>query len=439
MPSFQNVLLPDSGKDLLREELSRAFTACGLRVFRVHPAALHETGSPQSLAALREHGPALFFSVNFQGLENLKTTVGFLEDAGCAIAVWCVDNPWNLLSAVKTPLWKRLPFFVTDRAFIPGLRLHGAERVFHMPLAACPELFCPNKQRDAAFPPPPDLAPLVFVGRTGFPGKNSFFANIDLPHPLLERAKGMARGEFSDDEEGRRPDFLWWLSRLYPENPASEREATAPAPAGNREDFSPLLWPGKKGRAPACGAEECTLACRSAVLAAATRAFDPSPPAPLSTIAGHSPAILDIFGDSGWQELARSSGAVRAFPPVDYYARLPGLYRAARYSLTVTSMQLPSGLNQRHFDVWAAGGCCLSDNTPGLSLFPEELTRPVTYARPADIPGLVAALEKNHARTGLVRGWQQVITEQHTYVHRIEGVLRAISASVRGACRAAGT
>ena len=431
MPAFQNVIMPDTGTELLREELALAFAGLGLRVFRVHPADLWKEGSEHSLASLREYGPALFFSVNFQGLGELKNTVEYIERTGGAVAVWCVDNPWNVLSAVKTPVWKRLPLFVTDGSFIPGLQAHGAERVYCMPLAACPELFRPNARRDAAFRPPPDLAPLVFVGRTGFPGKDSFFANIALPQALLEQAVEMANGTRSQSAPDAvagvvRPDFLWWQRQLPP---------------------APCLWPGKKARVASYGAELCTVAARTAALGAVAAI-----PADVLGCSGNggnaenkigeSSAMLDIFGDAGWQELLEGLGssgqattgeniqkkrpAVRLFPPVDYYAHVPGIYRSARYSLTITSLQLPSGLNQRHFDVWASGGCCLSDNTPGLALFPRELTEPVTWSRPADIPGLVANLEKSHTREELIRGWQQNILEKHTYTHRVQGMLQAL-------------
>ena len=427
MPAFQNVIMPDTGTELLREELALAFAGLGLRVFRVHPADLWKERAEHSLASLREYGPALFFSVNFQGLGELKNTVEYLENTGSTVAVWCVDNPWNVLSAVKAPVWKRLPLFVTDGSFIPGLQAHGAERVYCMPLAACLELFSPNARRDAAFPPPSDLAPLVFVGRTGFPGKDSFFANIALSQTLLEQATDMARDTATGPVAGKeRPDFLWWQEQLPP---------------------APCLWPGKKARIASYGAELCTFASRTAALtAAATIPADAFGGSGCDGNAEHntgkSSSMLDIFGDAGWQEFLQEFGkseqaatgenrlktrpSVRLFPPVDYYVHLPGIYRAARYSLTITSMQLPFGLNQRHFDVWASGGCCLSDNTPGLALFPRDLTKPITWSRPADIPGLVMNLEKNHVREGLIRGWQQNILEKHTYRHRVQGVLQAL-------------
>ncbi|MDR0828045.1 MAG: glycosyltransferase [Desulfovibrio sp.] len=113
----------------------------------------------------------------------------------------------------------------------------------------------------------------------------------------------------------------------------------------------------------------------------------------------------------------------RLRPPVDYYARLPGIYAAADFNLCLTSLQLPRGLSQRHFDVWTAGGLALSDATPGLALFPPELTRPITFTQPKDIADLASRLGKGEERRRLIRDWQACLYERHCYRHRIESIL----------------
>jgi spore maturation protein CgeB len=106
---------------------------------------------------------------------------------------------------------------------------------------------------------------------------------------------------------------------------------------------------------------------------------------------------------------------------VDYYARLPGIYAKARYNICLTSLQLPQGLNQRHFDIWMAGGLCLSDATPGLGLFPRELTRPITFTQANDIAAV--AEQADSRRTFLIADWQSHLLEHHTYAHRVRTVL----------------
>jgi spore maturation protein CgeB len=133
---------------------------------------------------------------------------------------------------------------------------------------------------------------------------------------------------------------------------------------------------------------------------------------------------LDIFGDDGWKSLLPEGARLR--PPVDYYARLPGIYAKARHSLCLTSLQLPEGLNQRHFDVWMAGGLCLSDDTPGLRLFPEDLVRPIRFRRPEELPKLVAALDNEARRAALIHDWRETLLAAHTSAHRAARILEIV-------------
>ncbi len=393
MPALQHVILPDNGASLIRQELAIAFQREGMRVSRVDPKILAEAGHENSLAALLEGTEgALFLSINFQGLGNLKATLALLEQHNAAVAVWCVDNPWNLLAGVRDPRWRSLPLFVTDKSFIGPLKQCGATKVEHLPLAACPASFGPNAQRDAAFPAPKNLAPLIFVGHSAFPGKDAFFAGTTLDTAVLEKAKSLL-------EQGVRPDLTWWETQL----------------ACSPETF----WPGKKARVPALGAEESNFAWRRLCLhhaaVAGKELHDTESDADAS-------ACLTILGDAGWQKDLPPHAELRK--PVDYYAHLPAIYRKARYNLTITSLQLPQGLNQRHFDTWLAGGFCLTDNTPGLTLFPQELTRPITFSKARDIPTLVNRLEGCPAqRKALQHDWQQHILQFHTYQHRVISLL----------------
>lgn len=386
-----HVVLPDSGAELLRQELALGFAQAGCRVSRVAPGALHDGQNPQSLARLADAGPFLLFSVNFQGLNPLRQTLELLERCGGRAAVWCVDNPWNLLAGARDPRWKGLPLFVTDESFVEPLKAHGAAFVRHLPLAASFESFGPNAAREKAFPPPEDLAPFVFVGRSAFPGKDAFFAGQETPEDLRQRAESML-------PQGQRPDLAWWERQL----------GCAPG----------AFWPGKAARPPALGAENANLAWRGLCLEAAARAgLD-------KRGRGEYPG-LDVFGDEGWRENLPEGARLR--PPVDYYARLPGIYARAEYSLCLTSLQLPAGLNQRHFDVWAAGGVCLSDATPGLRLFPEELTRPIRFRKPGDIGPLAKRLEASGKKAALAADWRRHLREWHTYAHRAQSVLDALA------------
>ncbi|MDR2801299.1 MAG: DUF3880 domain-containing protein [Desulfovibrio sp.] len=392
---LRKVIVPGSGRELLRRELVLAFAGAGFAVEEADPETLNDPRSPDRLEEKLD-APALLFSVNFQGLGDLRRSLDALARARGQAAVWFVDNPWNILSGVRDKSWRGLPLFVTDDYFTAPLKAAGATHVFHLPLACCPELFSP--QRTRAFPPPPDLAPFVFVGRSAFPGKEAFFAGIELPDALARKA-GLC-GEPGDGEEdsaffsGQRPDLAWWEKEL----------GLDPA----------RFWPGKTARLPALGAETANLRHRFRCLASAAR---------VGAFAGMGMG-LDIFGDRGWENLLPAGATLR--PPVDYYARLPGIYAAASFNICPTSLQLPHGLSQRHFDVWTAGGLALSDASPGLSLFPPELTRPVTFHGQRDLEKIAGRLAGGAAREGLIREWRQCLAEGHLYRHRIRTLLECL-------------
>lgn len=367
-PKTKTIILPGNQTSLLLPELQRAFHAAGYPVLSPDKEILG-TILPQILT---NETPALFFSVNFQGLDAFGETFYHLRYAGVPVAVWCVDNPWHLVSALRSPFWKECRLFVTDPSFIAPLKAHGARTVTALPLAGCPGFFCNPVQ----FHSPP-LKPIVFIGRTAFPDKERFFAGMRL-----------TVGQYTDIsdllEQGIRTDFLYWKQQMLPEK-------------------SSPLWPGKKTRKIGFFAEESSAVWRKLCVQ-------------------HAAAIgVSVFGDRGWAGVVPDKDL---YPPVDYYTVTPGIYNAARYSLNATSMLLPHGLNQRHFDVWLAGGFLLSDKTPGLSLFPRELTDEISFAKAQDIEHLVERLEKDpRLRKELMHAWKKEILTAHTYACRVRTIL----------------
>jgi spore maturation protein CgeB len=359
------VLLPGDENDLLLPELGRAFTALGPNI---QPLDASASGT-DILKVLQGGRPGLFFSVNFKGLDPWGENFHLLREAGVAVAVWCVDNPFHLISKLRAPFWKRTPLFVTDARFIPLLEKHGASFVYHLPLATDPVVF-------AGTEPEPGLSGrIAFAGRSEFPDKAGFFAGQEIPEELLAEARDMLG-------RGKRPDYAYWLERLELES----------------------LWPGTGSRRAGLAAEECARMQRAMALSEAAK------------------LPLTVFGDENWQGLVPEIHDLR--PPVDYYTALPGIYAGASLTLNVTSLLLPAGLTQRHFDVWAAGGVLVTDATPGLSIFPGELTREITFERPMELPDLARRLlDDERLKRDLRSAWHDLIISEHTFDHRAQRVL----------------
>ena len=384
-------LTPEAGTGLVAQEAFAALptawdkAACPVEEFTPERLARNLALPPGRSAFARR--PDLFYSINFRGLDKHGEAFALWQSHGVPVAVWCVDNPWNLLSGLRSDFWKQLHLFVTDASFIPGLLAHGARHVRHLPLAADTGRFCPAPTQSAAPPAAQGMRPVVFVGRSAFPDKERFFVGQSVPQDLLHKAEKLS-------QTGQRPDFFWWLKELGLDGPGV------------------ALWPGSAARKAALGAEECSLAWRLCCVRAAL------------------PCGLSLYGDAGWHgHFPAAADTPDLREPLDYYGSLPAVYHAAEFSLNMTSFLLPRGLNQRHFDVWAAGGFCLMDASPGLELFPQELTRPVTFTAAKDIPHLVAAFQKDpKGKRELAQRWQRHITAEHSYALRMKALVDAIFA-----------
>lgn len=363
-PSGSRVaLMPGAPGRLIASETAQALEGAGFEVRSVPPGELARE--------LAQGRPDLFLSVNFAGLDEYGLNLALLARAGTPVAVWLVDNPFHALSGQKNALWKQAHLFVTDGWFVRPLRELGARSVHHLPLAASPGFFAPG-------PAVPEVSgKLLFVGRSSFPGRDGFFAGLVPAQQAMDEALSML-------ERGERPDFGWWSARLGIDS----------------------FWPGKQARLAGLGAELCGRAWRTMVIEAAARAGE-----------------LCVCGDEAWRGLVRAPFSL--LPPVDYFGPLAGMYARARCVVGAVSPLLPHGLTQRHFDVWAAGGLLVTDETPGLSIFPEELVRQSSYRAPGEIG---AAIERAEARRQeLIEAWRALIGREHTYPRRIDAILAVLT------------
>lgn len=357
--------LPGNPALLLHRELKLALAARGLE-------AIESDVDLSPGRAARIFGgekPLLGICVNMRGLDAEGRIFNLFRELGIPLALWFVDNPWHILSGIRLPWWKQAAIFVSDRTFLPGLMEQGAQKAEFLPLAMAQHMDVDGGAAGSGQP--------VFVGRSAFPQKESFFAAARLPEQLLEKAGRLqACG-------AELPDFHWWQRALGVE-----------------------LWPGQGVRCAGLGAEECSRINRTRWLAAGLGSG------------------LRIIGDSGWKSLLPGA---KILPPVDYYGSLPQIYATAKAVLNVTSLLMPGSLNQRHFDVWAAGGLLLSQKSAGLELFPEEMVRPVCLDDAGMFAERLAFFDARPAfRRELARAWGDEIRSRHTYGHRVERILRSL-------------
>ena len=382
------VLLPGSERQLLHQELRSALRACGFaRVLEDLPRPPEGAGGQDEAFVagwqkiLAENRPELLLSVNLRGIDAEGRIFGLCRALGVPVALWFVDNPWHVLSGVRLPWWREACLFVTDAAFLPGLREQGATRVFHLPLAVAPHMWgggSADSSRLFAFTKTP-----LFVGRSAFPGRERFFAAARVPQDIADQARHVLHA--SRGPSGG-PHFFWWRDRL-----------------------NLSLWPGARIRQAGLGAEDCSRDNRLRWL--------------LASGVGQEGGVR-LLGDMGWRSMLPG---VEILPPVDYYGSLPQVYARAAAVLNVTSLLLPHSLSQRHFDVWACGGLLLSDATPGLEIFPHDLTEPICLNGPEDFLPRLAWLESRPEQARQLRmAWREHLRSAHEYTHRVQTLCAAL-------------
>ncbi|WP_031479966.1 glycosyltransferase family protein [Maridesulfovibrio frigidus] len=364
----KTVWIPGNDNSLLVPELSRAFAGADFTYRVIAPDAMQR----DLLSLLNQERPEIIFSINFNGLDNSGETYFMLREAGVKVVVWMVDNPFHIISGIKSEYWKEVPMLVTDEWFVNPLKDLGAKKVNHLPLATDPEFFNPDV---------PEYTGLenrtVFAGRSSFPKKDTFFAGCSFSTQDEQAAiKAIANGI--------KPDFEWWAKR----------------------DELTSFWPGKNVRDTGFKTEQSGTIWR-------TQALD------------NAGTNLTIFGDKGWRELLTNAD-IR--PPIDYFTVLPAIYAGAAITLNMTSPLLPNGLTQRNFDVWSAGGFLLTDYTPGLSIFPEDLVAECSFSKPKDLPALSDKFHANpRLRKALSKKWREIILKDHTYRNRVINILDFIN------------
>lgn len=364
------VLLVGNEQGLLIKEIIDALKTLGIESELIGPEQI-SSSLPE---LLRRNRPDLFLSINFAGFDPLGELFYLLRELDISLASWIVDNPWHILSGLRASFWKDMHLFVTDSSFLPALKQAGAKHISHLPLATNPDLFKQKNQE-------PELD-LVFAGRSQFPNRDQFFAAAKLDQKLVDTA-------IEATKNGERRDFNWWTKELGINS----------------------LWPGPEIRKVGLGAEYCSLAWRASCIRQAL----------------NSCLHFKLFGNPEWlEELPELQE--KLLPPVDYYTTLPLVYSNASLVLSTTSLLLPAGLNQRHFDAWMAGSICLSDNTKGLEIFPSELVEPIVYKNQKDIPQVANELLSNKSlQLELKNNWNELLIAEHTYVHRLKSILQATS------------
>lgn len=335
------------------------------------------------LREVNDYSPDLVFTVNHLGLDREGLLIEFFHNLKVPLVSWYVDSPALILNLYAGLTSDLAYIFVWDPSYIPEVRALGFDQVFPLPLATDPEIFRPR--------PAGELGP--WRSRAAFVGNSLSVAVQEKLSRLPESP------EFHE--------LFHRLAQAYLERPFRRLKDLL-----GQEGLAdhPLI----RGLA---GLERNDL--EAGIIWEATRRHRL---AYVRRLAAFQPVI---YGDAGWRQLLKAPFTLR--PEVNYYDELPLVYGGAEINFNVTSLQMKTAVNQRVFDVPAAGGFLLTDYKAQLPELLELGKEIVCYRDPDEIPDLMRFyLKHRRAREEIISRGRTRILAEHTYVHRWQTMVETI-------------
>ncbi len=352
----------------LMNECAQALTAAGHKVV---PLTISE--EPQEmlrsiLVALVQQKPDFVLSINHFGFDSDGQIGAFLDSLQIPIAVWYVDNPLFVLRGGRFPAPQYTKLFSWERSFTADFQGKLSREPEYLPLAAGLNNF--RSLSDDY------RNEVVFVGASLAENCEKWKDRIRSPKQKAAEKKYLKEISFGA------------MARLFSDKFDSSRDEL--------DSLAAAVWQKTQER-------------RVGVLR-------------------ESGVELQLYGDQAWPTLLQ---APRFRGAINYGDELFSLYRDTLAQINVTSYQMPTAVNQRVFDVPAAGGCLISDQQEDL----EQLFSGVeylSYRTPSEISEIVQRLrEKPEWRQELIEGQQKCIAEKHTYRHRLEQLLSSMRREFR--------
>ncbi len=323
--------------------------------------------------------PDFILTANLSGMDVDGVLARFYADLAIPHATWFVDEPRSIVMGKQAFASEYAVAFTWERAYIPYLKQAGFAAAHHLPLAADTTYFDAEPAscwtHDTTF---------VASSMTAFAARE-----FDrLAHwPQLESAVRDAL----DNGNVTRESFGEGLESII--------------------DTSVLHSVDEHGR------RQAELVCFIEGTRRLRHAF-------VNDLAVDG---LEVYGDDGW----RDAGIANS-PSVHYAEGLPDLYRSSKINLNLTSIQMPTAVNQRVFDCPAAGGFLLTDAQADLeTLFdaPNETARFTGFDEARDLIRYYNTHETE--RLAITRRARARIMAEHTYEHRLRSVVDYLQALYR--------
>jgi len=338
------------------------------------------------LKVVLEFDPDAILTLNHLGVDREGVLTDLLARLQLPLASWFVDNPHLILHLYDKLVSPWTAIFTWDADNLPGLRELGFEHVFHLPLGTDPERFSPAK---SAKPPVAAWRSVVsFVGNSMVYKVAKRMQKARFPATLLRDYRGLAAAFGESDER---------LARSFLPRYSADMDASYQALPDN----------------------ETRLAYEALITWEATRQYR------TRCVRQLLPFRPLIVGDRGWrQNFKRESLPWRLHSELSYYSELPAFYPWSDINFNCTSKQMKGAVNQRLFDVPAAGAFVLTDWRDQTESLFEPGKELVCYREPEEVPDLVRYfLAHPEERRRIVRAARARVLAEHTWAHRVQRIL----------------
>jgi spore maturation protein CgeB len=329
--------------------------------------------------------PDAIVTVNHLGVDHEGVLYGLAQELKLPIVSWFVDNPEFILPLFPKPDPDGVLVLTWDADSLDAVRAFGFTKVAWLPLGADPERFHPGR---GAVARPEWRARVSFVGNSMLVKTARRLQAAQAPPVLLDAFPTLA-GDFAASGERNVRTFV----------------------AANRQELLPGLDALGSVRRTAFETAVVWRATLDYRLACVVRTLDFSPL---------------IAGDPGWGELLADRMGYRRHPEINYYLELPDFYPQSDVNFNCTSVQMKGAVNQRVFDVPAAGAFLLTDHRAQVECLFEPGREIALFHSPEEVPELLARyLTDAPERRRMAEAGRARVLAEHTYEHRLKTLLGA--------------
>jgi spore maturation protein CgeB len=345
------------------------------------------------LTAVIEFKPDFVFTINHLGVDRQGALADLLDRLKLPMASWFVDNPHLILYMYKNLVNPWTALFTYDADNLDSLRDLGFEHVFYLPLGTDTERFTAASNSALSRVPAnhPWRSDVSFVGNSMLYKVAYRMKAGHFPAPLLRTYRRVA-AEYSEHKGHSVREYLRGahhdLANVFDSLPTIETKLAYEAM---------ITWEATR---------QYRLSCVKATLP-----FDPA-----------------IFGDKGWKATLRGSASHNAswrlFPEVSYYEDLPVLYPLSKVNFNCTSKQMKGAVNQRVFDVPAAGAFLITDWRYQIENLFEPGREVICYHEPAEATELIRHyLAHPEERARIAEAAHKRVIKEHSYDFRLREML----------------